>query len=100
MTGGELANALVNICVALVVISTLYALVTVFFVEINPVVAVAVIIEPSLGSFGSEEKSISASNHYNYESSKRLKIYGGNRFTKVEIRLVLGIVVDHVLRRA
>lgn len=44
MSGGELANALVNICVALVVISTLYALVTVFFVEINPVVAVAVII--------------------------------------------------------
>ncbi|TRO53213.1 hypothetical protein E2P61_01900 [Candidatus Bathyarchaeota archaeon] len=44
MSGGELANALVNICVALVVILMLYALVTVFFVEINPAAVLVAII--------------------------------------------------------
>jgi hypothetical protein len=44
LSGGKLANALVNVCVALIVIATLYALITVFFAEINPVAAVAAII--------------------------------------------------------
>jgi hypothetical protein len=34
---------LVNICVALIVITTLYALITVFFTEINQVATVVVI---------------------------------------------------------
>lgn len=43
MSREKLAVALVVICAALIAIATLYALVTVVFVEINPVAAVAAV---------------------------------------------------------